>query len=186
MDVRVGPWRELNAEELMLSKRGVREDSWEFLGLQGDQTSQSSRKSVLNIHWKDSCWSWNSNTLATWCEELTHWKRPWCRERLKAQEKGMAEDEMVGWHHWLDGHEFEQTLEDGERQGSLACCSPWGRKQQQLNNNSKCSWRLQVHASVDFSRLYGFLLFSLIFRWCVVFFIDENGQPKLTGFVLSK
>ena len=54
------------------------------LGLQGDQISQSWRKSVLNIHWKDWCWSWNSNTLATWCEELTHWKRPWCWERLKA------------------------------------------------------------------------------------------------------
>ena len=40
------------------------------------------------------------------------------------QEKGMTEDEMVGWHHWLNGHEFEQTLEDSEGQGSLACCSP--------------------------------------------------------------
>ena len=45
---------------------------------QGDPISQSERKSVLNIHWKDWCWIWNSNTLATWCEELTHWKRPWC------------------------------------------------------------------------------------------------------------
>ena len=51
--------------------------------------------------WKDSCWSWNSNTLATWCKELTHWKRPWCWERLKAGGKGMIEDEMVGWHHQL-------------------------------------------------------------------------------------
>ena len=40
-------------------------------------------KSVLNIHWKDCCWSWNSNTLATWCEELTPWKRHWCWERLR-------------------------------------------------------------------------------------------------------
>ena len=40
--------------------------------------------SNLNIHWKDRCWSWNSNTLVTWYEELTPWKRPWCRERLKA------------------------------------------------------------------------------------------------------
>ena len=56
---------------------GVGEDSWESLGLQGDQTIQSLRKSVLNIHWKDWYWSWNSNTLATWCEELTPWKRPW-------------------------------------------------------------------------------------------------------------
>ena len=51
------------------------EDSWESLGLQGDQTSQYWRKSTLNTHWKD--WSWSSNTLATWCEELTHEKRPW-------------------------------------------------------------------------------------------------------------
>ena len=52
--------------------------------LQGDPTSPSWRKSVLNIHWKDWCWNWNSNTLATWCKELTHWKRPWCWERLRA------------------------------------------------------------------------------------------------------
>ena len=40
----------------------------------------------------------------------------------------MTEDEMVGWHHRLNGHEFEQTLGDGEGQGSLVCCGPWGRK----------------------------------------------------------
>ena len=44
--------------------------------------------SVVIIHWKDWCWSWNSNTLATWCEELTHWKRPWCWERLKVGGEG--------------------------------------------------------------------------------------------------
>ena len=44
--------------------------------------------SVLSIHWKDWCWSWNSNTLATWCEELTHLKRPWCWERLRAGGEG--------------------------------------------------------------------------------------------------
>ena len=43
------------------------------------------KESVLNIHWKDWCWSWNSNSLATWCEELTHLKRPWCWERLKVE-----------------------------------------------------------------------------------------------------
>ena len=41
-------------------------------------------------HWKDWCWSWSSNTLATWCEELTHWKRSWCWERLKAKEEGLG------------------------------------------------------------------------------------------------
>ena len=46
------------------------------------------KESVLNIHWKDWCWSWNSNTLATSCEELTHMKRPWCWERLRAGGEG--------------------------------------------------------------------------------------------------
>ena len=55
---------------------------------QGDQISQSLRKLVLNIHWKDWCWSWSSNILATKCKEPTHWKRPWCWERLKAGGEG--------------------------------------------------------------------------------------------------
>ena len=46
----------------------------------------------------------------------------------RQEEKRLTEHEMVGWHHWLNGHEFEKTLEDGEGQGSLACCSPWGRR----------------------------------------------------------
>ena len=69
----------------MLLNCGVREDSWESLGLQGDETSPFWRRSVLNIHWKDWCWSWNSNTLATWCKELTYLKRLW------------------GWERWEEG-----------------------------------------------------------------------------------
>ena len=72
----------------MLLNCGVGEDSWESLGRQEDQTSQSQMKSILNIRWRDWCWSWNSNTLASWCEELTQWKRPWCWERLKTGGKG--------------------------------------------------------------------------------------------------
>ena len=56
------------------------------------------------------------------------------------EKKGTTEDEMVGWHHQLSGHEFEQTLGDSEGQRSLACCSPWGRKEsnmtESLNKNS--------------------------------------------------
>ena len=81
----------------MVSNCGAGEDSWESLGLQGDQTSQSSRKSIQNIHWKDWCWSWSSNILATWCKELTHWKRLWCWERLKAGEEG----DNRGWDGWM-------------------------------------------------------------------------------------
>ena len=97
MDVRVGLWRKLSAEELMLLNCGVGEDSWESLGLQGDPTSPSQRKSVMNIHWKNWCWRWNSNTLATWCKELTHWKRPWCWERLNT--RGEGDDR--GWDGWM-------------------------------------------------------------------------------------
>ena len=82
---------------MMLLNCGVGEDSWESLGLQGNQTSQSSRKSILNIHWKDWCWSWSVNTLATWWIEPTHWKRSWCWERLKAGGKG----DDRGWDGWI-------------------------------------------------------------------------------------
>ena len=97
MDERLGPWRKLSAEELMLLKCGVGEDSWESLGLQGDPTSPSGRRSVLGVHWKEWCWSWNSNTLATWCEELTHLKRPWCWEILRAGGEG----DDRGWGGWM-------------------------------------------------------------------------------------
>ena len=75
----------------------VGEDSWEFLGLQGDPTSPFWRKSVLNIRWKDWCWTWNSNNLATCCEELTHWKRPRCWIKLKAG----GERINRGWDGWM-------------------------------------------------------------------------------------
>ena len=60
-----------------------------------------------NLHWKDWCWSWSSNTLATWWEELTHWKNPGAGKDWRQEEKGMTEDEMVGWHQRLNGHEFK-------------------------------------------------------------------------------
>ena len=88
MDVRVGLWRMLSAEKLMLLNCGIGEDSWESLGLQGDPTSPFWRRSALGFLWKHWCWSWNSNTLATSCEELTHWKRLWCWEGLGAGREG--------------------------------------------------------------------------------------------------
>ena len=74
----------------------------------------------------------------------------------RQEEKGMIEDEMVGWHHWLDGHEFEQAPGDGEGQGSLTCCSPWGQKEsdttEELNDDNEeevhpWQWRSQTHLS---------------------------------------
>ena len=104
--------------------------SWRLLRvpwLQENPVSPSYRKSVLNIQWKGWCWSWHSNTLATWCEELTHYKRSRSLKRLKAGE-GTTEAKMVEWHHRLDGHEFERALGVGDGQGSLACWSPWGHR----------------------------------------------------------
>ena len=75
------------------------------LGLQGDPASPSWRKSVLNIHWKDWCWSFN-----TWPPDAKSWfirKDPDAGKDWRQEEKGTTEDEMVGWHHWLNGHEFE-------------------------------------------------------------------------------
>ena len=93
--MRVRPERKLTAKELMLLNCGVREDSWEPPGLQRAQTSQYYRKSILNIHWKDWCWS--SNTLAPWWKELTHWKRPQYWEKLKVGGEGDDRE----WNGWM-------------------------------------------------------------------------------------
>ena len=66
-------------------------------------------------------------------------KDPDAGKNWRQEEKGMTEDANVGWHHWFNGHEFEQSPGDGEGQGGLACCSPWGLKEsdttERLNNN---------------------------------------------------
>ena len=68
--------------------------SWQ---IDGEMETVTAWKSVLNSHWKDWCWSWNSNTLATWCEELTHLKRLWCWEGLGAGGEG----DNRGWDGWM-------------------------------------------------------------------------------------
>ena len=69
--------------------------------------------------WKDWCWSWNSNTLATWCKELTQWKRPWCWERLRTGEGNDRE-----WDSWISSPTWVWALGVCNGQGRLACCSP--------------------------------------------------------------
>ena len=68
------------------------------------------------------------------------------------EEKGATEDDIVGWHHWLNGHEFEQTQGDREGQGGLVCCSPWACKELDTNervNNSRCySWCYEYQCSL--------------------------------------
>ena len=97
MDVRFRLWRKLSTKELMLLNCGVGEDSWESLGLQGDPTSPFWRRSALGFLWKEWCWSWNSSTLATSCEELTHWKRLWGWEGFGAGGEG----DDRGWDGWM-------------------------------------------------------------------------------------
>ena len=67
----------------------AREDSWEPLGLQGYQSSQSWGKSDLNTHWKDWCWSWNSSILVIWYEQPTHWRSLWYWEKLRGRRRGL-------------------------------------------------------------------------------------------------
>ena len=84
-------------QSMVLQRVGHDWVTFTFNGLQWDQSSQSYRKLVLYVHWKDWCWSWNSNTLATWCKGLTDWKRPWRWERLKVGGEGGNR----GWDGWM-------------------------------------------------------------------------------------
>ena len=92
-------------------------------------------------------------------KKTTHWKSPWCWERLKAELRRASEDEMAGWHHQYNGHELEQTTGDGERQGGLACCIPWCLKvldvSRRLNNNNNvkqiCYGNSQFAVSWEFT-----------------------------------
>ena len=80
-------------------------------------------------------------TPVLWPPDVKNWltgKDPGAGKDWRWEDKGMTKDEMAGWHCWLDGHEFEQTREVGDGQGSLACCSPWGCKK--LNITEWLNW----------------------------------------------
>ena len=129
MDVRVGLWRKLSAEELMLLNSGVGEDSSESFGLQGDPTSPFWRRSALDFFGRNDA---KAETPVLWPPHAKSWLtgkdfdagRDWGQK-----EKGTTENEMAGWHHRLDGHESEWTLGVGDGQGGLACCDSWGLKE---------------------------------------------------------
>ena len=104
----------------------------------------------------------------------------------RQEEKETTEDEMLGWHHWLNGHEFEQTLGDSEWQGSLACCSPWGRKEldmtteQQKHKKKKKSLREQCENIGNNKKLFfparGYLL---LLHLCLAVTIRGSFGKKL-------
>ena len=83
-----------------------------------------------------------------WSPDVKNWlngKDPDAGKDWRQEEKGKTEEEMVGWHHWLNENEFEKALRVGDRQGSLECCSPWGRKEsdttKQLNWTELLSYK---------------------------------------------
>ena len=87
----------------------------------------------LDVHeiFNFTCFSWVSSCPPDAKSQLIG-KDPDAGKDWRQEEKGMTEDEMVGWHHWLGGYELEQILGDGGGQGSLGCCSPWGHKESDM------------------------------------------------------
>ena len=76
-----------------------------------------------------------------WPPDAKNWligKDPDAGRDWRQEEKGMTEEEMLGWHHWLDGHEFKQAPGVGDGQGGLVCCSPWGHKE--LDTTERLNW----------------------------------------------
>ena len=135
---------------------------------------------MLGLHWKDWCWSWNSNTLAISCEELTHWKRPWCWERLRAEGEETTENEMSGCHQHLDGHEFEWTPGVGDGQGGLACCDSWGRKE--LDMTEQLNWT-ELNIYLDSFYQYKYWQVNIKVIQCCVLTSDFSTTLKsLLGF----
>ena len=85
----------------------------------------------------------DSEAPILWQPDANNWllrKDPDAGEDWRHKEKGMTEDEMARWHHWLNRHEFEQALGVGEGQGSLACCSPWGHKESDTTDWTELNW----------------------------------------------
>ena len=90
-----------------------------------------------------------AETPILWPPDVKNWlfgKDPDAEEDWRQEEKGMIEDEMVGWHHWLDGREFEQAPGVCGGQRSLACCSPWGHKELDPTESLTLSltWKCQI------------------------------------------
>ena len=106
-------------------------------GCKESDTAEAWIFTTLNIHWKDWCWSWSSNTLATWCQEPTRGKRPWCWERLRAGEEGDDRDDCMAsptqwtWD-WANSGRWWGTRKPGVLQstGSQSVGHNWVTEQQ--------------------------------------------------------
>ena len=138
-----GMW-ELDYKEIWAPK------NWCFWTVVSERTleSPSECKEIQPVHCKGNQ-SWISirrtdveaEAPILWPHDVKNWligKDPVAGKYWRQEEKGMTEDEMVGWHHWLIGHESEQVLRFDDGQGSLACCSPWGHKE--LDTTEQLKW----------------------------------------------
>ena len=137
------------------------------LGLQGDPTSPLDCKGspldckeIQPVHLKgNQSWIFIGKTDAevetpiVWPSDAKNWligKDPDAGKDQRQEEKGMTEDEMVGEHHWLNGHEFEQAPGVGDGQGSLACCSSWDHKESDMTE--QLNWTEVLSPTLSFSR----------------------------------
>ena len=116
-----------------------------------------------------------------WPPDAKNWltgKDPDAGKDWRQEEKETTEDEMVGWHHWLDGHEFEQTLGVGNGQESLACCSPWGHKE--LDTTEQLNWTESTSLGEQ-DRLASYIHVLGYIRMLVIFILpnDAGGQQRV-------
>ena len=103
-------------------------------------------------------------------------KYPATGKDWRQEEKGTTEDEMVGWHHWLNGHEFEQAPGDGEGQGGLACCCPWSCSQARLSNWTTTTVKIKT-ASLSLIFLQPFFVLCLAVLCCPVLCLVAQLYP---------
>ena len=108
-------------------------------------------------------------------------KDPDAGKYWRQEEMGTTEDEMVGWHHQFDGHEFEQALRVGDGQGSLACCSPWGHKESDMTE------RLNWTRSIWLIRLFKYFFFFFYHKFGLLMLshiCTERGMLKLPTMII--
>ena len=101
-----------------------------------------------------------AETPVLWPPHAKSWLigKDWCWEGLVQEEKGTTEDEMAGWHHWLDGHESECTPGVGDGQGGLACCDSWGHKE---SDTTELNWTELIVRSIKSKRNRSYILFKI-------------------------